>query len=184
MLEELSVRYHTCFLPALLLPVDIIIPEAIVVVVEVARNAWLVLDSLGCLNFVDGGIGLEDVVGHDLFGRCFELVLVDVLLLAKDLLTLLHSVVIVSTTDELFNQLACIDCLLRLVIEPSRQQVNEVLLSSCIVVRCVTKGCCIELVELLLLHHLFACLDIDPEFLGCGDFYNYISESTLDWSKV
>lgn len=103
MLEELAVRYHTSFLPALLLMLDVLIPKSVVVVVVVARDKRLVLDCIGSLDFVNSCVFSWHIVNHDLVCGSFELILVNILLLAHDTLSLLHSLIVLRTANDLLD---------------------------------------------------------------------------------
>ena len=88
MLEELSGRYKPCSIPTLLLLYDVIIPEAIVVVIKVDRHLTLVFVLLTDLPVIRLGVWLPIEICHASLSLSVHLVLLDVQVRIIELLTL------------------------------------------------------------------------------------------------
>lgn len=124
MLEELAMRDHASLLPALLLVLDVLIPKSVVVIVIVAWDERFVFERFSSLDFVDSCVLSRHKVNEDIVRSSFELVLVDVLLLAHNTITLLHSLIVFRAADYPLNQLACVELCALFVVHATSQQIH------------------------------------------------------------
>jgi len=92
MLEPATVSDETCFNLALLLSCDVIIPEAIIVVVVVDGYLVFIGNVSGSLHIIDLSIGLRREINHALLHLGVELVLSDSLFFIVNLATFLLEV--------------------------------------------------------------------------------------------
>ena len=104
MLEELSGRYKPCSFPTLLLLYDVVIPEAIVVVIEVNRHLALVFLLLTDALVIRLSVWLPIEICHASLSLSVHLVLLDVQLRIIELLTLFVGVSTINASHHLIDE--------------------------------------------------------------------------------
>jgi len=106
MLEPATVGDETCFNLALLLSCDVVIPEAIIVVVIVDGHLVFIGDFSCSLHVIDLGIGLRREINHAFLDLGIELVLSDCLLFIINLASLLLQVCLSNCFHYAFKHVA------------------------------------------------------------------------------
>lgn len=155
MLKELAMRNHTSILPTLLLVLNILVPKSVIIVIIVARNYRVVLIDVCSLDIVNLCVTIRHKINHNLVGRGFELVLVDVLFLTHNYLTLFHSLIVFRSADESLDQLTSVNlCTLFIIHTSCKHFHNSFIVNISFVFGSITESCFVDFVEPLLCHHL------------------------------
>ena len=181
-LEPATASDHTSLVLSFLLFANVIIPEAIIIVVVVDGDEMLVCHIMGSLNTVNVSILLDREVCEALLYSRVKLVLLDGVLLLVDLSTFLFHIRLAHLGHQVVEHVR-LASLLIFINATAHEKSIELFLGSIVItiILCVRAQLChVDDVEIQLLHHLLAVFHGNADFVRVCHFGDDLSERPLD----